>query len=61
MTYSELERLLRKNGCYKVREGHKHMIWFSPITGKEFQVGRHGREDVKTGTLNKILKEAGLK
>ncbi len=61
MTYSELERLLRKNGCHPVREGHRHTIWCSPITGKEFQVGRHGREDVKNGTLNKILKAAGIK
>ena len=61
MTYSELERLLRKNGCYPEREGHSHTMWYSPITGKIFPVGRHGREDVKNGTLNKILKDAGLK
>lgn len=61
MRYSELERLLRRHGCYPIREGHKHTIWFSPITGNEFPVGRHRSEEVKSGTLDKILKQAGIK
>lgn len=34
MKYSELERKLKKNGCYWLEDGPKHPIWFSPITGK---------------------------
>ena len=60
MKYSELERLLKKNGCRPVREGARHTQWFSPITGKTFMVGRHKSEDVKKGTLGSILKDAGI-
>ena len=35
MKYTELERLLRKAGCYLVRNGD-HPIWYSPISKKEF-------------------------
>jgi len=61
MKFSELKKLLRDNGCYKQSEGARHENWFSPITSKIFQVGRHNAEDVKKGLLNKILKDAGLK
>ncbi|MBO7651883.1 MAG: type II toxin-antitoxin system HicA family toxin [Bacteroidales bacterium] len=60
MKYSELEKKLRKAGCYPIGNGD-HPIWFSPITGKTFKTGHHKSEDVKTGTLNKILKTAGVK
>jgi len=59
--YSELKNLLRKSGCYKYTEGAKHENWFSPITNKTFQVGRHNTEDVKKGTLVRIIKDAGIR
>lgn len=61
MRYGELKRLLRKNGCHKDHEGKRHEIWYSPITDKQFEVGRHDNEEVKTGTLYSILKAAGIK
>lgn len=61
MKYSELKSLLKKSGCYKQSEGTNHEIWFSPITNKKFPVGRHNNEDVRTGTYNTILKQAGIK
>jgi len=61
MKYSELKNLLKKRLCYKQSEGARHEIWYSPITNRIFQVGRHNREDVKKGILNKILKDAGIK
>ena len=42
MKYSELKKLLKKNGCRMEREGANHELWYSPITGKTFPVGRHG-------------------
>ena len=53
--------MLKAAGCYKIREGSNHEIWFSPITGKIFQVGRHAKEEVRSGTCNRIMKDAGLK
>lgn len=60
MSFSELKRLLRKNGCYLEREGKRHEIWYSPKTSKHFQVGRHNNEEVAEGTLGKIKRDAGL-
>ena len=63
MTTAELLRLLKKNGCTLVRNGGNHDIdiYFSPITGNQFPVGRHAKEEIPNGTLQNILKRAGLK
>jgi len=61
MKYSELERKLKKEGCYWIRDGKKHPWWFSPITGKEFQTGHHKSEEVKIGTLKQISEDSGVK
>ncbi len=61
MTYSELEKKLKKAGCRIDHEGKRHTMWYSPITGQTFPVGRHKTEEVKKGTLKSILDAAGLK
>lgn len=61
MKTSELIKLLKKNGIYQIDEGSRHSIFYSPITSKTFVVGRHKSKEIATGTVNKILKEAGLK
>jgi len=61
MKYSELKRLLKHNGCYKIDEGSSHERWYSPITDNKFVVGRHDNQDVRKGTYNAILKQAGIK
>lgn len=60
MKYSELEKILRQVGCYPMKEGANHTIWYSPVTEKKFPVGRHRTEDVPTGTLKSIKKAAGV-
>lgn len=60
MRTAELLKLLKKHGIYNVRAGGRHEIYYSPITGKYFPVGRHAKE-IPTGTLDSILKDAGLK
>ena len=61
MKISELIKILKAHGCYKERSGSNHDIWYSPQSGKCFQVPRHGAKEVKTGLLNGILKQAGIK
>ncbi|WP_209329219.1 type II toxin-antitoxin system HicA family toxin [Lunatimonas salinarum] len=61
MKYSELEKKCKKAGCYWIKDGKKHPIWYSPITGKTFDLSHHKNQEVKTGTLNKIMKAAGIK
>ncbi len=61
MTTAELVRLLKKNGCRLVSHNSRHDAYYSPITGTTVMVGRHGKEEVRTGTLQRILKDAGIK
>ncbi len=61
MTVNELKKKLKRAGCYKIREGANHEIWYSPTTNTSFPISRHGKEEIKTGTANSILKSAGLK
>ena len=59
MKTQELLKMLKKAGCKLERNGTRHDIWHSPITGKEFTVPRHKKE-IPIGTLKNILKDAGL-
>ena len=60
MKTQELLKLLKKNKCHVLRNGSRHDIWYSEITGKQFAIPRH-KAEIPTGTLNNILKDAGLK
>lgn len=62
MKYNELAKMLRKTGCFDTgRQMGGHPLWHSPLTDRDFQMSNHGGEEVAKGTLNKILKVAGLK
>ena len=61
MKVSELKRMLKENGCYFVKDGGEHEMWFSPISGKKLRVPRHDAKELPTGTKNRILKDAGLR
>lgn len=56
MKYNELIKQLRKAGCYVTRNGARHDLWYSPITGMEKAVPRHSTQEVKKGTLRAIEK-----
>ncbi len=61
MKYNELERLLKKAGCFNTGEQQNgHPVWESPKTGKRFRMSNHGKQEVATGTLKAIMKAAGL-
>jgi predicted RNA binding protein YcfA (HicA-like mRNA interferase family) len=55
----ELVRLLEKQGYVFVRQSGSHAIYRKPGS-KLVVVPIHGK-DIPTGTLNGILKDAGLK
>lgn len=59
MKQTELIKLLKKNKCYIIRHGSRHDMWYSPISNKFFPVPRH-KAEIKTGTLNNILREAEI-
>ncbi|HCC51655.1 MAG TPA: type II toxin-antitoxin system HicA family toxin [Porphyromonadaceae bacterium] len=60
MKFSELYRLLEENGWQK-KQGKKHTKYVHPDFDKPVPVGRHPGKEVPKGTLEAILKEAGLK
>jgi len=58
VTASELKRLLQSKGC-TLEEGKKHT---KVILGrKTARMPRHPSQEIKTGTLNAILKDLGIK
>ena len=60
MTTAELIRLLKKNGCELVGHHKRHDMYKINSTAKKIRVGRHAKEEVKSGTLHKILQNAGI-
>lgn len=60
MKTQELIKILKKHGCFIRRHGSNHDIWYSKLTQTEFPVPRH-KADIPAGTLNNILKSAGIK
>lgn len=61
MKYSELEKALKRAGCYLLKNGKRHPIWFSPKTNKQFATSYHKSEEVKKGTLKSISIDSGVK
>lgn len=55
MKSSELKRLLQRNGCRLLRNGKEHEIWINPKTGTSAAVPRHNAQEVRRGTLKRIL------
>ena len=60
-TGSEVVRMLKKAGCKFDKSGTNHDWWINPKTGERFQVPRHRSQQVAKGTLESILKSAGIK
>ncbi len=56
MKYNELQRELRKAGCYLLHHGGDHDMWFSPITGQKIAVPRHGSKEIPKGTLKSLYR-----
>jgi len=60
MKYSEVEKKIKKEGCYFYKDGSNHPIWFSPITGKKFSLSYHKSEEVRFGTLKVLVRIRAL-
>lgn len=61
MKHSELYRKLEKAGWYVERTKKHHIYVHQDKPGIKIPVGKHSTEEVAKGTLNSILKAAGLK
>jgi predicted RNA binding protein YcfA (HicA-like mRNA interferase family) len=61
MKYSEVERKLKKEGCYFISHGTNHDWWYSPISNRRFQIPRHKSAEAKEKTLKSISEQSGVK
>ena len=57
--FSELYRLLEANGWVR-KQGKRHHKYVNPNYSYFIPVGRHESQEVPTGILKKILKDANL-
>ena len=61
MKFSELVRLLERNGFTLVREKGSIRYYGKPGLNRLIRVDYHGAREVPTGTCNAILKATGLR
>lgn len=61
MKFSELVRLLEKNGFVLLKEKGAVRYYGKLGVDKLIRIDYHGSKEVPTGTCNAILKAAGLK
>lgn len=65
MNATDLIKKLKEDGWYQVRQNGSHKIFEhltkKTVSGFPLTVPDHGSRDLKIGTLNSILKDAGLK
>jgi len=59
--FSELVRILEKNGFSLFKEKGSIRYYSKPDFNKLIRIDYHGAKEVPTGTCNFILKSAGLK
>lgn len=60
MTPKQMIKLLKENGFIEERQNGSHKFFVNPVTGKRTTVPYHSK-DIKKGTEQQILKDAGLK
>ncbi len=61
MKVSELLKILKKDGWELYRNGSKHDLYRHPSKSGQIPVPRHRSQEMANGTVQKILKDAGLK
>jgi len=61
MTIAEFIRSLQKQGIRLRSHGSRHDVYWNPKTGDFVQIPRHQSQEIKKGTMEKIIKDLGLK
>ena len=61
MKFSELVRLLERNGFTLVKEKGSIRYYGKPNVDRLVRIDYHGAKEVPTGTCHAILRAAGLK
>jgi predicted RNA binding protein YcfA (HicA-like mRNA interferase family) len=58
--YSELIRILKKDGWIVIRQSGSHLIMKHPLKKGQINCPNHGSKEIGKGLAIKILKESGL-
>lgn len=61
MTVREAIRMIEADGWYLVKTRGSHRQYKHPIKPGRVTIAGHPKDDLAPGTLNSILKQAGLK
>ena len=61
MKYSELFKLLKRDGWEIIRQSGSHVVMIHPTKSEQLTVPNHGSKEVKKGLCNAILKQAEIK
>jgi len=61
MTAKEVEKFILKKDWFFVRQAGSHKIYKNKSMNGIVVIPFHGSKDIPKGTLNSILKKAGLK
>ena len=59
--YSELYRVLKWEGWYKIRQRGSHILMRHHEKSGQLSIPYHAGKEVKKGLLKSILKQAGIK
>ena len=60
MKWNELRKIAEAYGWRLVRHGSNHDVYGHPDKVYRIQIGRHGKEEIKNGTFNKLKKQIGF-
>lgn len=60
MRWSELRKIAERNGWRLLRAGANHDIYHHPEKSYRIIIGRHGSEEIKTGTFQALKKQIGF-
>jgi len=60
MKYREIVKIVEQDGWYWKRTSGSHEIYKHPTKTGTVVIAYHGSRDIPEGTINSILKQAGL-
>jgi len=60
LTPKQMVKLLKQNGFEEISQNGSHLKMRNPITKRQTEIPMHSK-DLKKGTEQRILKDAGLK
>lgn len=61
MRFRELDKLLKEDGWYEVKQVGSHHQYKHPIKPGKVTVPEHGGKDINLTVAKSIIKQAGLK